>query len=68
MQSPTQSNTYRLLDEKLAPDTSLAAFVAERRPQTGYERIARELETKTGVYVSWATLQRWFPKTAEKSA
>lgn len=64
-----RSPTYQLMQDRLGDTEDLAAFVKSRREsKVGWERVARELEDRTGVYVSWATLARWFPELAKESA
>lgn len=52
------SRLYRLIEERL--DGTLAELIAARRPQTSWRDIAAEVETLTGIEVSWETLRMWF--------
>lgn len=56
------SRLYQLLETHLqvrAPNLTLAAFVAARRPHTSWDKIAEELATLTNVPVSGEALRLW---------
>lgn len=58
---------YRLLDERIAARpvrsggaSTLAEWVAARRPATSWKSLAPELTDVTGIEVSWEALRLWF--------
>lgn len=61
--------TRELLELKLPPGRTLAAYVAaKRRNGIGWRRLADELYADTGVLVSFTTLRRWFPEKRTNTA
>lgn len=57
------SQLYRLIEERL--DGTLAEFVAERWPTSGWRKIADDIHTTTGITVSYNTLRGWFADRIE---
>ncbi len=56
--SPTRSPLYRLIEKSL--EEPLEDFVAERLPVLGWRKIAEEIHSQSGVFVSYNTLRSWF--------
>ena len=53
-----QSRLYRMIEARI--DGTLAEFIAARRPQMGWRSIAKDIDQRTGIWVSGETLRLWF--------
>lgn len=53
------SPLYQLIEDRL-DGTTLADYVAANFPTKGWRAMARDLEDRTGVTVSYNTLRTWF--------
>lgn len=55
---PDRATLYLLLEAKLGQP--LDGYVAARRPELSWRRLAADIQQRTGVNVSWVSLWTWF--------
>lgn len=64
---PERSIAYQLVEERLGAD--LEAYVAQMRAEgLSWNRLAVDLNNRTGVLVTTVTLRSWFPSSTSTRA